>query len=165
MRTTQTITYPADVDAVVEMLRDPAFQRGRVERFKPEGLSCEVDSDGEGFTARLGGHVPPSRLPSAASKLVRSAVSFLVTETWSAPAADATRQGRLTVAVKGAPVKASGTMRMAPGQGTTKVELDLELRVTVPLVGKALEDKALGMAAKVVRDEERRAAQYLSAKG
>ncbi len=164
MRTTQTITYPAGADAVVEMLSDPAFQRGRIERLKPDNLRCEVQAEGQGFTARLGGQVPPSRLPSAASKLVRSAVAFLVTETWSAPGADGSREGRLTVSVKGAPVKASGTMRMAPGQETTKVDLDLELRVTVPLVGKALEDKALGMAGKVVRDEQRRATDYLAAK-
>ncbi|WP_194948486.1 DUF2505 domain-containing protein [Actinomyces trachealis] len=164
MQSTQTITYPADADAVIAMLSDPVFQRGRIERFGPENLDCQVASQGEGFAATLSGAVPPSRLPAAASRFVRSAVAFTLTETWSGPAADGTRSGNLTVKVKGAPVKAAGTMRMVPGSGSTTVELKLDLRVTVPLVGKSIEDKAMGQISRVVRDEERRAKEYLEAK-
>lgn len=165
MRTAQRITYPADVDAVVAMLSDPQFQRGRAERLHPENLECQVAPAGAGFRALLSGTVPPSRLPAAASRLIRSAVAFTVTEAWAGAAADGTRAGDLTVSVQGAPVKASGTMKMVPGQGTTTVELDLELRVSVPLVGRSLEEKALGLAGHVVRDEERRATAYLQARG
>lgn len=164
MRTNLKINYPADVDAVVAMLSDPEFQRGRTARLKPENLDCQVAPAGEGFRAQVSGAVTPTRLPAVASKLIRSAVSFSVTETWSGPAADGGRTGDLAVSVKGAPVQVGGTMKMLPGQGSTTVELDLDLRVTVPLVGKSLEEKAVGMAGHVVRDEERRAAAYLQAK-
>ncbi|WP_111836069.1 DUF2505 domain-containing protein [Actinomyces bovis] len=163
MQSTQTITYPADADAVMTMLADPAYQRGRIERFGPENLDCQVSPQGDGFSATLSGAVPPSRLPSAASRFVRSAVNFSVTETWSGPASDGSRTGQLAVNVKGAPVKVAGTMRMVPGAGSTTVELNLDLRVTVPLVGKSIEEKAMGQAARVVRDEERRATEYLAA--
>ena len=40
--------------------------------------------------------------------------------------------------------------------------MDLELSVSVPLIGRTLEDKAMGMVGAVIADEEKRAAAWLA---
>ena len=49
----------------------------------------------------------------------------------------------------------------AAGEATT-VTVDVDLKVSVPLVGKTIEEKAMGMVGRVVADEERRAAAWLA---
>ena len=114
----------------------------------------------------ISGSVQPSQLPSVASRFVRSAVSFTVAESWGEPKDDGSRSGGYDVTVKGAPVKVSATSTMAPAADgtdeTTTVTIDVDLKVTVPLVGKTIEEKAMSMVGRVVADEERRAAAWLA---
>lgn len=165
MKKSVTITYPAGPDRVAAMLADPAYQRGRIERFQLEDARVDVATRGRGFVATISGAVPPGRLPAAAARFVRSAVSFGLTESWGEPADDGSRTGSLDLAVKGAPVRAGATTSMRPHAGgeSTRVVVDLELSVSVPLVGRSLEERALAQAARVVADEERRGASWLSA--
>ena len=157
MRKTLTITYPADPAKVAAMLADPEYQRGRVARLGSDTVTSEVTPAGDGFSATASGTVPADKLPSAARKLVRSGVSFTVTEAWGGPAED----GSLSIDAGGAPVRSSGALAMRPSGEQTIVEVDLELKVTVPLVGRAVEDKAMSMAGRVIADEESRAAAWL----
>ncbi|WP_194786391.1 DUF2505 domain-containing protein [Actinomyces haliotis] len=163
MRKSVTITYPADPARVAAMLADPAYQRRRAARLGLDDADVAVAPQGEGFTAALFGAVPPSRLPSAARRLVRSTVSFTVTESWGEPGTDGTRTGSLEVAATGAPVRASATGRLSPTSTGTTVTYDLDLSVSVPLVGRSIEDKALSMSGRVVADEEKRGADWLAA--
>ncbi|WP_136313452.1 MULTISPECIES: DUF2505 domain-containing protein [Actinomyces] len=159
-----TITYPAAPARVAAMLADPAYQRGRFERFNLEGMSTDVTARGHGFVATVSGSVPPSRLPSAAARFVRSAVSFGLTESWGEPSADGSRTGTLDIAVKGAPVKAGAAMSMQPGEGeSTQITIDLDLSVSVPLVGRSVEEKALARTDRIVADERRRGTAWLTA--
>ncbi|WP_159626309.1 DUF2505 domain-containing protein [Actinomyces sp. zg296] len=161
MRKTVTITYPADPARVATMLADPEYQRGRVARLGSGTVTSEVTAQGDGFSATASGTVPADSLPSAARRLVRSGVSFTVTEAWGGPAEDGSRTGTLSIDAGGAPVRSSGALTMRPSGGQTVVEVDLELKVTVPLVGRAIEDKAMSMAGRVIADEESRAATWL----
>ncbi|PHP53802.1 DUF2505 domain-containing protein [Actinomyces ruminis] len=164
MKKSVTITYPAGPDRVAAMLADPTYQRGRIERFQLGDARVDVATRGRGFVAIISGSVPPGRLPAAAARFVRSAVSFGLTESWGEPAADGSRAGSLDVTVKGAPVKAGATMSMRPGADgdSTQVTIDLELSVSVPLVGRSVEEKVLAQTGRVVTDEERRGAAWLA---
>ena len=166
MRKTITITYPADPARTAQMLATPAYQEERVARAGLDDASVDVAQRGQGFVSTIAGSIQPSRLPAVASRLVRSAVSFTVAESWGEPKEDGSRSGGYDVAIKGAPVKVSATSTMAPaaesaGEATT-VTVDVDLKVTVPLVGKTIEEKAMGMVGRVVADEERRATAWLS---
>lgn len=165
MKKQVTITYPAEPARVAAMLADPAYQRRRFERFGLDDAHIAVAARGSGFVSTISGSVPPSRLPAAATRFVRSAVSFGLTESWGEPAADGSRTGSLEVTVKGAPVKAGATTAMRPGSDgvTTSVVIDLELSVSVPLVGRTVEEKALAQVERVVSDEESRGAAWLTA--
>ena len=97
---------------------------------------------------------------------MRSAVSFTVAESWGEPKDDGSRSGGYDVTIKNAPVKVSATSTMAPAtdsaEEATAVTVDVDLKVTVPLVGKTIEEKAMSMVGRVVADEERRATAWLS---
>ena len=162
MRKTITITYPADPARTAQMLATPAYQEERVARAGLDDASVDVAQRGQGFVSTISGSIQPSQLPSVASRLVRSAVSFTVTESWGEPKEDGSRSGGYEVTVKGAPVKVSATSTMSPAGEATTVTVDVDLKVTVPLVGKTIEEKAMGMVGRVVADEERRAAAWLA---
>ena len=166
MKKTITLTSPAGPERVSAMLADPDYQRKRVERADLSDATIDVAARGRGFVSTISGSVPPERLPSAAKRFVRSALSFNLSESWGEPADDGSRTGGYDVTVKNAPVKVSATSTMAPaadaaGEATT-VTVDVDLKVTVPLVGKTIEEKAMGMVGRVVADEESRATAWLA---
>ena len=162
MRKTITITYPASPARTAQMLADPAYQEERVGRAGLNDASVDVAQRGQGFVSTISGTIQPSQLPSVASRLVRSAVSFTVAESWGEPKDDGSRSGGYDVTIKNAPVKVSATSTMSPAGEATTVTVDVDLKVTVPLVGKTIEEKAMGMVGRVVADEERRAAAWLA---
>ena len=162
MRKTITITYPASPARTAQMLADPAYQEERVGRAGLNDASVDVAQRGQGFVSTISGTIQPSQLPSVASRLVRSAVSFTVAESGDEPKDDGSRSGGYDVTIKNAPVKVSATSTMSPAGEATTVTVDVDLKVTVPLVGKTIEEKAMGMVGRVVADEERRAAAWLA---
>ena len=162
MRKTITITYPASPARTAQMLADPAYQEERVGRAGLNDASVDVAQRGQGFVSTISGTIQPAQLPSVASRLVRSAVSFTVAESWGEPKDDGSRSGGYDVTIKNAPVKVSATSTMSPAGEATTVTVDVDLKVTVPLVGKTIEEKAMGMVGRVVADEERRAAAWLA---
>ena len=162
MRKTITITYPASPARTAQILADPAYQEERVGRAGLNDASVDVAQRGQGFVSTISGTIQPSQLPSVASRLVRSAVSFTVAESWGEPKDDGSRSGGYDVTIKNAPVKVSATSTMSPAGEATTVTVDVDLKVTVPLVGKTIEEKAMGMVGRVVADEERRAAAWLA---
>ena len=162
MRKTITITYPASPVRTAQMLADPAYQEARVSRAGLDNASVDVAQRGQGFVATIAGSIQPSQLPSVASRFVRSAVSFSVAESWGEPKNDGSRSGGYDVTIKNAPVKVSATSTMSPAGEATTVTVDVDLKVTVPLVGKTIEERAMGMVGRVVADEERRAAAWLA---
>ena len=130
------------------------------------GLTSRARQRGQGFVTTIAGSIQPSQLPSVASRIVRSAVSFTVAESWGEPKDDGSRSGGYDVTLKNTPVKVSATSTMAPavdaaGEATT-VTVDVDLKVSVPLVGKTIEEKAMSMVGRVVADEERRATAWLA---
>lgn len=161
MKKTVTITYPATTERVAAMLADPQYLRQRLGRIGLE--EADVAARGRGFVSTLSGTVPPSRLPQAAARFVRSAVGFTLSESWDEPADDGSRRGSLDVTVSGAPVRLGASSRLAASSPqSTRLTMDLELSVSVPLIGRTLEDKAMGMVGAVVADEEKRAAAWLA---
>ncbi|MDO4244060.1 MAG: DUF2505 domain-containing protein [Actinomyces sp.] len=164
MKKNMTLTYPADPSRVSEMLADPDYQRLRAERLRLSDAQVDVAARGRGFVATVAGSVPASALPQAAQKFIRSAVSFSLAESWGEPAEDGSRTGGVEVSVKGAPVRVGATSAMRPAAdgASTTVDLEVDLSVSVPLVGRSIEERAMGLTDRAVADEEARAAQWLS---
>ena len=163
MKKTISMTYPADPQRVATMLSDSDYQRGRIDRFGLEDATVDVAPRGQGFVATIAGAVPPSRLPAAATRFGRSTISLTLAESCGGPADDGARTGDIDITPKGAPVNAGATtaMRLA-GENATEVTIEVDLNVSVPLVGHKIEEKAMSMTDRAVADEEARAAAWLA---
>ena len=166
MKKTVTISYPASPQRVAAMLADPQYLRQRLSRVGLKEAEVDVVPHGDGFVSTVSGDVPASRLPQAAKRFIGSAVGFTLNESWDAPGDDGSRSGTLEATVSGAPVRVGATSRLAPASGNpeqaTTLTMEMELRVSVPLIGRTLEDKAMSMVGLVVADEEKRAAAWLT---
>lgn len=164
MKKNVTITYPAAPARVAAMLADPAYQNARAQRLRLADAQVDVTARGHGFVSTVSGSVPSSALPASARKIVRSGVSFSLAESWGEPAADGSRTGSIEINVKGAPVSAGATTAMRPtadGASTT-LDIDLDLSVSVPILGKTIEEKAMSQADRAIADEEARGKAWLA---
>lgn len=159
-----TLTYPADPTRVAAMLADPAYQRARADRIRLNDAEIDVAARGRGFVSTISGSVPASALPASASKIVRSGVSFSLAESWGEPAEDGSRTGSVEINVKGAPVRAGATTSMRPSDdsSSTLLDIELDLSVSVPIVGKSIEERAMARADRAIADEEARGTAWLT---
>jgi len=61
---------------------------------------------------------------------------------WGDPDASGTRTGQVSLTVPGQPVTMKGTVTLAAGGAGSVVELNADLKVAIPLLGKKLEQSA-----------------------
>ncbi|HEY8458305.1 MAG TPA: DUF2505 domain-containing protein [Actinopolymorphaceae bacterium] len=139
------IRYRADVPAVYQMLTDQDFVRRRVEASHALRHKVTIEPDGGGCRTRTH-QVLPAEVPDFVKKFVGDEIQLDEVVTWQAPDADGSRQGRLQVDVVGAPVTLRGTIRLVPdrdsgGTGTRQL-IDAELKASVPLIGRKIEEAA-----------------------
>lgn len=158
-----TISYPASASKIADMLASPEYIQGRFARVGMKDTPITVTAEGEGFSTAATFSVDPSRLPSAAQRFIKGPINASLTETWSAPEADGARTGSIAFHVTGVPLKASASERLiAVSEEATTLELSVDFSVTIPLIGKKIEERALGFVSRIVEDEESRAAAWLA---
>lgn len=157
-RLTHDLTYPAPLDEVATMLRDPAFRQQVCERQHVLSYDVRVED-------RPGGPADATRVtvsqvqrvrkvPAFAAKLVGEQIEITQQEEWRSR-----REGDVTITVPGVPVTVRGTVRLQELDTVTVETVDLTLKVALPLVGGKLEalladlvTKALDAEAEVGRD-------------
>lgn len=168
MRTTISLTYPAGPQDVATMLADPAYYRAHLEPLGLEDAEVTVGQDGERLETRVTGQVPQERVPAPARRFVRSGTQVSLTQVWQEPQADGTRTGRLDVKVPGAPVLLSATTHLAPasspqGAAATALTAEIDLTVSVPLIGRSIEARAMPLVERAAASEQRLASRWLAA--
>lgn len=134
-------TYAAPVDVVLDMYADPAAIVSRYERMGHrdiEVLEC-VRTD-ESLRVRTS-RVVDVDLPGFARKVLSPTNTMVQTDEWSR-ADDGTWDGAVDVEVKGAPVRMSATMRLVPEGEDATMHVTVSMSVKVPLVGGRIADWA-----------------------
>jgi len=156
MRLTHTMTYDAALADVSAMLDDPAF---RAEVITAQGGvgTFEIETDGDVTTAVVEQVLPATGLPSFATKFVGSEITTVQREEWtSAEYAD------LLVTIPGKPGQMAGSITLVEGGGTTTETVEVEITVSIPLVGRKIEKLIGEMLRKALGKEEKVARAYLS---
>ena len=74
-------------------------------------------------------------MPGFAKKFIADSVTLVETDTWDLAA----KTGRIELDIKGAPVDASGTMRLTDSGDGAVNTIDWTVKCGVPLVGKKIE--------------------------
>lgn len=157
------IRYDADPAAVFAMLSDPAFQKAKLQATQP--LSYEVDvavGDGGGALVTSSRTMPTDQVPDRVRSFVGPTMKITQVEEWGPPRADGSRQGTLRVEVSGAPVRLTGTLRLAPDGGGTLEVVEGDLKAGIPLIGGKIERAAEPAVMAAIQVEERTGREWLS---
>lgn len=140
--------YDCDVETVFALISDPDFIVRKLTAIGGRDVSADKADNGEGGLEVVTRRTVDVDLPGFAKKVVQPIQSAVQTETWSAPGAGGARSCSFSVEAQGAPGRIWGTHTLSPASdGGSDHHIDIEIKVSIPLVGGKIE----GLAADTAR--------------
>lgn len=130
-----THQYPQPVPDAFAMLTNPAFLEAVCLASDPIEYSTFVDGLRTGARRTMRNHASIERFTGPT-------ITVSDEVTWQESNGDGTRTGTTLVAVEGMPVALTGTVTLAPSGGGSSLTYNGDLKVSVPLLGPALERQA-----------------------
>ena len=156
-RLTYDLTYDAPLTDVVEMLMEPAFRERVCDAQGALRKSVTVGQAGAGMQVVIDMVLPANGIPGFAKKFVGDEINLVQTEQWSD-----IENGAVDVTIPGKPGQMKGTMTIRESGGTTTETVDMEIRVSIPLVGGKIESLIADLLRKALRAENKVGRQYLA---
>jgi len=140
MKINETFSYDgASVESVYGIITDQAF---RDEACVEQGalsheVSVEPNSEG-GDTVTIV-RTTPADMPDFIKRLTGDTVNVKQTEEWSAASADGSRKANVKVSIIGQPAEMKGTAVLIGSGSDASFELDGEVKVSIPFIGRRIE--------------------------
>jgi hypothetical protein len=142
-RVSHTLTYPGTtVETVYGMFADPAFRTAVSEAQRVIDFSCDITPSGAGMKVKLQEAHGTDRIPSFAQKLVGNEIRFIREESWTSPSG-----ADVQVTIPDKPADMNGSTSLTQTGEDVIQQIDLGVKVSIPLVGGKLE----GLVADFVR--------------
>jgi len=157
-----TINYPATVPASAAMLADEGFLQRRLAAAGASESRIDVARDGDAFTVSMATRLPTDDVPASFRSFVGASLEVRIVEAWEAPLATGERRGTIAVDIAGAPVAVSGHMRLVTDGAGARHDVRGEVRASVPLFGRAIEEAASSAVQSVLTGQERVAREHLA---
>jgi hypothetical protein len=152
-----TLTYPgATVHDVFTMFADPAYRKAVSEYQHVVDFDCRISMNGDGMDVQLEQAHGTDRIPSFAQRLVGSEIRFLHRETWETPDA-----ASIHVTIPGKPGEMTGTETLTQSGNDVVQQIDLAVKVSIPLVGGKVEDLVAGFLGKAFEAENKVGVKWL----
>jgi len=139
---TADIRYDAAPADVFSMLTSSDFQRQVCEATGAIDHSVDIEEAGAGATITTTRTLPADDLPDFVRKFVGSTLQVMRVDHWGAPDESGTRTGTVVVEIKGAPVRLTGSITLAPEGSGALEQVDGDLKASLPLVGGKVEKAA-----------------------
>ena len=140
----------ATPEQVNAMLADPAFREAVCEFTGFPRRTVTVTPDGAGMHVLIDQHRPATEVPGFARKFVGEEINIVQDETWSS-----TTDAALTVTIPGKPGRMTGTIRLVGDAGGTTEIVEVDVSVSIPLVGGKIADFIGEMLTKALRAENK----------
>src|SRR5699024_749807 len=137
MQLNETLSYPAEPDAVFDMFCDRSWREQVCEMAHARSYDVSVERTGDSATIVVE-RVMPADLPDAIRKFLGETVTVKQTERWGGPDADGTRRADVEVHIAGQPASMEGTSVLRGGD-TSTMTVEGDVRVKVPLFGRKIE--------------------------
>ena len=148
-------------EQVYAMLATPEFREKvcefqrfprRTVTITPSGAGIEA-----GMVVKVDQHRPATEVPAFARKLVGEEINIVQDETWHSPTS-----ADLAVSIPGKPGHMNGAVTLTgDGTGTTEV-VEVEVKVSVPLIGGRLEGFIGDMLLKALKAENKVGREWLA---
>ena len=147
-RLTYDLTYDAPMIAVGEMLMDAAFREQVCDAQHALRKTVSVGQDGGGMKVVVDMVQAADGIPGFAKRFVGDEIQLVQTERWSD-----IENARVEVVIPGKPGQMSGTVSLRESRGTTTETVEMEIRVSIPLVGGKIESLIADLLRKALRAE------------
>lgn len=152
--------YAAPPEVVYAMLVDEAFLARRATA--SHALSHDIDvTQGNGAAASRVRQSLPAEVPDVFRRLVGETIDLTEEIDWDPPAPDRSRTGKITVRVANVPVTLRGDIELTMDGAGTLQTVHAELKASVPLVGRKIEEAALPAVVAGIDGMERLGAEWL----
>ncbi|HEX3297110.1 MAG TPA: DUF2505 domain-containing protein [Nocardioides sp.] len=156
-RVSHTLTYPATVvDDVYAMFADPAYRKAVSDYQRVIDFACRITPSGGGMHVRLEVAHGTDRIPSFAQRLVGHEIRFVQEETWASPSG-----ADIRVTIPGKPGDMTGSTSLTASGDEVVQQIDLAVKVSIPLVGGKVEDLIAGFVLKAFDAENKVGVKWL----
>ena len=144
---------PADVYAMM-------IDQGYLEEVCVASESISYDVSVSGSTTRSSRTLPS---PEAAARFTGPQLTVVEEVAWSEAAPDGSRTATMNMTVLGQPVSLKGSLELRSGGRGTTVDLNGELKVAIPLLGRKLEQSSAPAVLAGFRTQQRVGDRWLTA--
>jgi len=156
-RVRHDLTYEAPARAVLAMLHDPEFREEVCDATGVLRHDVTVGETDAGTEVVIDQVQTAQGIPSFAKKFVGDEIQIVQKEIWT----DKNRAD-IDVTIPGKPGHMRGTATLVESGGTTTEQVDLEIKVNIPLVGGKIEGLIGDMLVKSLKVENTTGRDYLS---
>jgi hypothetical protein len=157
------ITLPADPAAVLRLWLDPAFHQRRCEAAHAVHYEVNVDPVGATTapaTVTTSRALPTDRLPDLVRSFVGQTLTLVERIDWTDESSAAVH-----VRVEGAPITLTGAYALGPApEGGSRLAVRAEVKATVPIIGRKIEQMVLPVMQSALDADERLAREALTAR-
>jgi len=156
-RIDHTLTYPdTSVAEVYAMLTDPAYRVAVSEFQHVADFSCTITPQGNSALVEIEQAHGTDRIPSFAQRLVGHEIRFVQQESWASPSS-----AEIHVSIPGKPGDMAGTMTLRQSGDDVVQQVDLTVKVSIPLVGGKVEDLVAGFLGRAFEAENKVGVKWL----
>ena len=156
-RLSYDLTYDAPMIEVGEMLMDAAFREQVCDAQLALRRTVTVGPDGGGMKVVVDMVQAAQGIPSFAKRFVGDEIQLVQTEQWSD-----IENARVDVVIPGKPGQMSGTVTLRESGGTTTETVEMEVKVSIPLVGGKIEALIADLLRKALKVENAVGRKYLA---
>ena len=139
------------------MLVDAAFREQVCDAQRALRKTVSVGQDGGGMKVVIDKVQASQGIPGFAKRFVGDEIQLVQTERWSD-----IENARVDVVIPGKPGQMSGTIALRESGGTTTETVEMEIRVSIPLVGGKIESLIADLLRKALKAENTVGRQYLT---
>jgi hypothetical protein len=135
--------YAADASTVYTMLTSESFIQKRAQAAHAIRYDVTIESAGAGRRTRTH-QTLPAEVPDFVRKLIGQHIELDETITWGEASPDGSLSAPLHGPLQAPPVALRGTIQLVPESGgaATRQVVDAELKASVPLIGRKIEEAA-----------------------
>lgn len=144
--------YDADVDTVFAALTDPAWMTGKYEALGAKDIQVVSHDDRGGAPRIVTKRTVAVDVPGFAKRVLSPNTTLVQTEEWDAPSGGA-RTCSIDIDAQGVPSRTSARLSLTPDGTGCLQQLEIEVKVSIPLLGGRLE-KFAAESARTSANEE-----------
>jgi len=162
MNISALIDYSATPDEVFAMLADEEFQNRKCVATGATSHTVAITSREDRTIIVCEREMPSEEFPSFVRSMVGDSLSVTETQDWGPPGNNGVRQGRLTVAINGAPIQLLGSISLAQGGHGSIETIEADLKARVPIIGSKIEQAAAPAIQSAIRVETETGQDWLA---